>query len=187
MDRFNHIASHSRLDGFVMGVPYPIYSNAGGSGCNAKCDVLYGDVAKTKCHTQYIKQPCTWNCSKHPEKPCCKHNKQVPINITNCKKNVDAKRASCKAGCDVKAGVGEGGGGGFGVDEPTPTEMPTKDEVPDSDTAGTGGGNGGGSGAQKVDGKKILLYTGIAISAVAGTSLLICGTMTLISESNVTK
>jgi hypothetical protein len=155
-----------------MGVPYPIYSNAGGAGCKAKCDVLYGDVAKAKCHTQYIKVPCTWNCSKHPDKPCCKHNKQVPINIANCKKNVDAKRASCKAECDLKAGAGAGG------NEPTsPPEEPIKDEAPvDTTNSDSGNGNNSGSGAKKnVDGKKILLYSGIAIAGIAGISLLVWG------------
>lgn len=175
MDKFNHIASHSGADGFVMGVPYNIYMNAGGAGCKAKCDVLYGDVAKAKCHTMYIKQPCGCtksNCDCKYGSKCCRHNKQVPINIANCKRNVDARRASCKADCDAKAGVGSGGG-----DVSMPSYEPIKDEVIEQDVDSGDNGNGTGSGAmtKKADVKKILLLAGIAVGAIAGISLITYG------------
>lgn len=179
MDRFGRIMSYSSANGLgVMNSPFPIYMNAGGAGCKAKCDVLYGDLAKAKCHTQYIKQPC--GCTKSScdckfGSKCCQHNKQVPINIANCKKNVDARRASCKADCDAKAGGGVG-------DEPMPADEPIKDEAPEKEPVDSGNGGGAGAGAKKVDAKKILLYSGIAVAGIAGISLLIWGTWSAIKK-----
>lgn len=142
--------------------------SAEGAGCKAKCDVLYGDLAKAKCNTQYIKVPCAWNCSKHPDKPCCKHNRQVPINIANCKKNVDARRAACKAGCVQNPS--------YEPEAPEPTSPPDKDsDVPDKADAPSKDGDGVKSKFLDDKTKKVLLYTGLAIGGIAGISLIVWG------------
>ena len=74
------------------------YCAEGPAVCMAKCDVLYGDAAKAKCH---VKHPCLRDCSKsrNKDEKCCK-------NIKSCKGSIDSKRASCKKGCEEKGKAG---------------------------------------------------------------------------------
>lgn len=153
--------------------------SAEGAGCKAKCDVLYGDLAKAKCHTMYIKQPCGCtksNCDCKLGSKCCQHNKQVPINIANCKKNVDARRAACKAGCVQNPS--------YEPEAPEAPIPPDKDsDVPDKADAPSKDRDGVKSKFLDDKTKKVLLYTGLAIGGIAGVSLIVWGIRSATNKS----
>jgi len=83
------------------------FSSANGSGalkvCYSICNAKNGDIQKALCNTKYIAVPCAWNCSKHPDKACCKHNKKGGDDRDQCRKNIDNARHKCESDCDAEA------------------------------------------------------------------------------------
>jgi hypothetical protein len=166
MDKFNYISSHSRADGFVMGVPYPIYSNACGTGnrnlCLNKCDAIHA--------TAVI--PCNFKINTKKNKAKDK-----------CFDSAAQKRNACKSKCPSadQACIEEKNNPSGGVsDEPVKDEAPEKEPVDSGSSEGSGDN---GSGIKKVDGKKFLLYSAVVVAGVAGISLLVWGVASAVKHN----
>lgn len=191
MDKFNYISSHSRVDGFVMGAPYPIYSNCGGgefsnfsAGAVATCNLRY-PPPRTKSAKKKAYQDCLVSEQKKIDakkasggggilgigtgrRKACKEAGLTGAEKRQCARELKAR--GWKKGQSIPADMA----GITAEDVAEVADEQSEEELVDSTSNGDSD-DSGSVGAKKVDAKKILLYGGIAIGAIAGISLLAWG------------